>query len=186
MKKLFILVFAFSLLQVVGLKAQTPLFEFSTPFTDSASSWTVYTDQAMGGNTMADIVVSDTSVARFGGTLSFANRGGIAQTISPYISGILGSYEGITIRFKGDGTPFIVALQNVAMPCSAKHLEYLLRTEVDQWTEVQIPFSEFRNTYFGVAMIKHPLSLNDVHHVSFINAYQEGPFWIDIDWVKLF
>jgi hypothetical protein len=140
----------------------------------------------MGGNTMADMIVSDSSVARFSGNLSFANRGGIAQIISPYITDVLGSYEGVSIRFKGDGTPFIVTLQNVAIPCSAKHLEYLIRTEIDQWTEVQIPFSEFRNTYFGVAMIKHPLSLNDAHHISFINAYQEGPFWLDVDWIKLF
>ena len=77
-------------------------------------------------------------------------------------------------------------MQNAAIPAAAKHLEYVLYTEPNVWTEVQIPFSEFKNNYFGVPMLKNWLSLADTHHLGFINAYQEGIFWLDIDWIKLF
>jgi hypothetical protein len=166
--------------------AQTVLFQFSTPFTDSAASWNVYTDQVMGGNSTADISISDSSSARFSGVLSFANKGGIAQVISPYIADTLSKYEGIALRFRGDGTSFTISLQNATVSCAAKHLEYTLHTTLGEWVEVQIPFTQFRNTYFGVAMLKHPLSLNDVHHISLVNIYQEGNFWLDLDWIKLF
>lgn len=174
------------LLNTGRARAQTTLFEFSTPFTDSASSWNVYTDQTMGGNSLAEITISDSSTARFSGTVSFGNEGGIAQIISPFVSDSIGNYEGVAIRFRGDGTTYILCLQDLEMPCSAKHFEYKLFTEPNKWTELQIPFSQFKNTYFGTMTLSKPLNLKKAKHIALINAYQEGVFWLDIDWLRLF
>ncbi len=185
MNKLF-LVLLFCLVFSPLIGAQTTIFEFSTPFTDSANSWSIYTDGSMGGVSSADFWIDESSTARFKGLLSLANNGGIAQVISPYIPDNLTKYEGISLRFKGDGTPFIISLQNTAIPSKAKHLEYVLYTEAGVWTEAQIPFSQFKNNYFGVPIIKNLLTLNDAHHLAFINANQEGVFLLEIDNVKLF
>jgi NADH dehydrogenase [ubiquinone] 1 alpha subcomplex assembly factor 1 len=165
--------------------AQNILFDFEQPPQDSAAAWLLFSDAAMRGNSTAEFEVEN-NIATFSGVISLKNDGGIAQAISPEQNEDWQLYEGIILRVKGDGKDYILSLQRDPITEGGKHLEHRFATLKDAWTEVKIPFDSLENTYFDTYILSKPIKLDQVRYFTFINAYQEGQFALQIDWIKLY
>ena len=165
--------------------AQDMLFGFDMPPKDSTEAWLLFSDAAMHGNSTAEFEIED-STATFKGFISLKNDGGIAQAISPEQNEDWQLYNGVLLRVKGDGKDYILSLQHDPITSDGKHLEYRFKTLKDAWIEVAIDFAELQNTYYDAYITASPIKLDDVRYFTIINAYQEGRFALQIDWLKLY
>ncbi len=173
------------------VKTPKILFDFNQPTLDSATAWTVFTDQTMGGASQAEVNILPLNVpnggmADFVGELSLDNGGGIAAIISPMLTDTLQQYKGLTIKLKGDGRSYILSLQPDIISAVPQHLEYKFKTVANEWQEVKIPFSAMYMSFFDTLIANKKINLSHVHYLSIINAYQEGSFDLKIDEVSLF
>jgi hypothetical protein len=182
-----IIVFTVVLFCAVRVPAQTAhqLFALQNEkATDSSSAWVILTDRLMEGCSKAEMENTDTSLL-FSGTISSSNKAGLAQLISPRFSDSLHLYTGLTIRLRGDSSTFILALHPDLLSSDAKHLEYSMVASTN-WQTLEIPFSAFSAAYFDVQLLERAPALSTIHYFSIINAYQEGRFGLEIDFLGLY
>jgi hypothetical protein len=167
--------------------AQAPrfLFELPTPnTTDSSNAWVVLTDRIMDGSSRAESKSTDSSLI-FEGNVINKNKAGLAQLISPRFNDSLHIYKGIVLRVRGDSSNYTLALQPDLFSTAARHLECTFVLTPD-WQTLRIPFEAFECAYFEVPLTEKPPALHTIHHLSIINAYQEGRFFIEIGGVSLY
>jgi monofunctional biosynthetic peptidoglycan transglycosylase len=93
----------------------------------------------------------------------------------------------VEIRVKGDGKTYKLGLRDDAALDGVMY-QAAFRTETDVWQQIMIPFSEFVPTYHGRRLESEPtLDKSRIKSFSFlISDTQEGPFALEIAWVRCF
>lgn len=152
---------------------------------DSVHSWSPINDGVMGGFSRSDVQQTDTPALRFSGIVSLENGGGFASVRSGPVSFDLSGYDGILMRFRGDGHRYALNLRT----------EYHIRggsyrrqfdTEPIAWGEHYFPFSGFAPTSFGRPVHDAP-ALDSANIRSFgllISSRQHGPFSLEVAWLQ--
>ena len=123
---------------------------------------------------------------QFYGTLSLANNGGFASVRSrPSRLGLRNSDQ-LLIRVRGDGRTYYFDLR-VEGNRTAFSYRVSCATEKGKWQEFRVPIKMFRATSFGrVLRDSSPVDASRVVAVGFVIAdKREGPFNLDVDWIKV-
>ena len=159
------------------------LFDFSSP--GSASKWHSIDDRIMGGCSQSQPEHSADAGMRFHGTVSLANNGGFASIRSATTAADLGGYSGLRLRLRGDGKTYKISLRT---DCFFDGISYQAEfaTRAGTWQEVDLPFTCFTPTHHGITLSTvAPLDPAQVQSFGlFIADRQEGPFRLDLAWIK--
>lgn len=161
---------------------------FGIEFSDSAALvWRPINDGVMGGLSQSRLVTTDDVTGVFEGTVSLANNGGFASIRSQIDTTDLSSYDGLAIRFRGDGKRYRIRLRTDQRFDGIAY-QALFETSTGDWETIEIPFSSFQPTFRGRTPIDAPpLNTAEICQLGFMIAdKQEGPFRIEIAWVRVY
>merc|ERR1719469_547744 len=145
---------------------------------DLFSGWEIMDDGVMGGLSKGEI------------DMSLENNGGFSKLQSETNEVDLSDFEGITIRVKGDGRTYKLALQ-----CEGQTVQWWFwrnpisfesdfDTVTDEWIEVNVPYSAFIGTHMG-RLVQGAFDPSKVEEFGiFIADKVTGAFDLTIDWIK--
>lgn len=159
------------------------VFDFSRPV--DQQPWKSIDDRIMGGfsESRSECLASD--LLHFSGTVSLQNRGGFASVRSPEGQYDLGGCKQLIIRIKGDGQRYKLG---VRIDNYFDGVSYLAGFETlkDEWQEVCLPIEAFQPTHHGRQLAEAArLDLSQVKSLGIlISDQQEGPFRLDLVWIK--
>ena len=158
------------------------LIDFSTP---RLGNWTIVNDGVMGGRSASSLELTDDGTAMFSGFLSLENNGGFASTRALFDYLDLTGFDGILLRVKGDGRRYQLRIRtNGNFDGVAYSSEF--STDAGAWTEVSLPFSEFRPTFRGrIPRGLGPLDPSSIRQIGFLIGDKiEAPFQLEIAWIS--
>ncbi len=162
--------------------ASAVLFDFA----GEEPSWFTVNDDVMGGiSTSLVIVDSEAQQLSFSGNLSLDNNGGFASTRSSWTAYDLEEYDGIMLRFRGDGRVYQVRIRTETTGSDIAYAA-AFATETGAWQEVVIPFSDMVPLYRGfIVRDAGPLNTAAIRSFGLMLAdKQPGEFALDVDWIK--
>ena len=155
------------------------LFDFTND--DPKQNWIVVNDNVMGGRSEGGFSFKKKRLL-FSGTTN-TNGGGFSSIRTKPSDFILGDKTGLHIRYKGDGRTFKLGVR-----IEGKSVSYRSNfTSGNGWQEVKIPFDEMDVSWRGRPLSKeeHPLIKSKIRSIEFmIYDKQDGPFKLQVDWVK--
>ena len=156
-------------------------------FTDASTvnNWEAIDDRIMGGLSQSQPACIDNVGLRFSGTVSLENNGGFASIRSNPDTADLGQYTGLTLRLRGDGKRYKISLRTDHFYDGVSY-QTTFATEQDSWQEICLPFEAFIPTHHGIKLSTvAPMDLTSIKSFGlFISDRQEGPFQLDIAWIK--
>ncbi len=154
---------------------------------DDVPRMLIINDGVMGGVSTSDIEFSNEGYLRFAGNVSLENNGGFASFRSQSTSYDLSEFEGIKLRIRGDGKKYSFRLRTSRSMNGVAYAADFQSME-NEWQEVTIPFSDFTPRFRGrIIMNAGPLDSSNIRQLGFlISDKQQGPFALEIDWIKAF
>jgi monofunctional biosynthetic peptidoglycan transglycosylase len=152
-------------------------------FAAEAEIWPSIDDGVMGGLSTSAMVIEG-GVASFRGEVSFANNGGFASVRSRPQPRDLSALDGLLLRVRGDGRRYGFRLRTDAAFDGVSY-QAELAPLAGEWVEVALPFTAFEPVYRGRRVADHPpLDPARVTTFGLIIARQEGPFRLDLAWIR--
>lgn len=146
-----------------------------------ATNWITVNDNVMGGRSEGGFSFKKKRLI-FSGTTN-TNGGGFSSIRTNPSDFSLGDMEGLHIRYKGDGRTYKLGVR-----MEGKSVSYRSNfTSGNGWQEVKIPFDEMDVSWRGRPLSKeeHPLIKSKIRSIEFmIYDKQDGPFKLQVDWVK--
>jgi NADH dehydrogenase [ubiquinone] 1 alpha subcomplex assembly factor 1 len=141
----------------------------------------------MGGVSYSRFDFVGESTAVFSGSVSLKNSGGFASVRSTPSLYDLGKYAGLLLRVRGDGKKYKMNLKTEATLDGVQY-QAVFETRQNAWTEIVIPFSMFVPMFRGVYAYDSPsLDITTIRSFGFlVSDKQEGPFRLEIDWVRAY
>ncbi|MGD2031426.1 MAG: CIA30 family protein [Gammaproteobacteria bacterium] len=180
----FVLLLLMSSMNAADSEALYPIATFAGR---ESQQWGSIDDGVMGGlsNSRLERTVEGTGL--FEGRVSLANNGGFASVRAALGPTDLSDFHGVRIRFRGDGKRYRLRFHSSAGFDGVAY-QASFDTAPDEWQEVSIPFSDFRPTFRGRLLTDvEPLDTSSVQQVGLMIAdRQEGPFRLEIDWIKAY
>lgn len=164
---------------------ETTLFDFNT--TSQMESWRIINDGVMGGLSQSQMQLSKNSTAIFQGEVSLENNGGFASVRTIPQEYNIAGYTGLRMRVKGDGRNYQVRLR-INNRFDGAAYGYKFATKQNEWTVVEIPFSQTVPTFRGRVLMDYPaLDAAQLMQVGFLigNKVAE-PFRLEVDWIKAY
>ena len=161
------------------------IIDFSSA--DEQSRWEIINDAVMGGVSSSRISVLDNKAALFQGEVSMENYGGFASMRTHLQDFELAGFIGLIVRVKGDGKDYRLRLRTDSDHEGIAYQSHF-STERDRWITARLSFEAFTPVYRGMIISDAPeLDADKVRRVGFMIAdKQEGPFRIEIEWVKAY
>lgn len=161
------------------------VIDFSSPA--EQDHWEVINDFVMGGLSKSSVHITEDKTAMFQGTLSLENNGGFSSMRTRPDLYDLSGWKGLMIRVKGDGRDYRLRLRT---DDSFEGIAYQARfsTEQDKWITARLPFDIFNPVFRGNAVKDAPeLDVSGIRRIGFMIAdKQEGPFRLEIAWIKTY
>jgi NADH dehydrogenase [ubiquinone] 1 alpha subcomplex assembly factor 1 len=154
---------------------------------DEAQRWVIVNDGVMGGLSQSELIVTPGGTAVFQGKVSLENYGGFASVRSrPYPYQLRG-YEGVVLRVRGDGHRYQLRFRTDANYDGVAY-QAGFDTVPGEWRVIRVRFAECAPTYRGRQVPgAPPLAGEMIQQIGFLIAdKQEGPFRLEIDWVKAY
>jgi NADH dehydrogenase [ubiquinone] 1 alpha subcomplex assembly factor 1 len=147
--------------------------------------WEAVDDRIMGGCSQSQPTYIRNVGLRFSGTVSLKNNGGFASIRSSPENFDLGQYSGLTLRLRGDGRTYKLSLRTDLFFDGVSY-QATFNTIKDTWQEISLPFEAFTPTHHGIRLATvAPLDATGIKSFGlFIADRQEGPFQLDIAWLK--
>jgi monofunctional biosynthetic peptidoglycan transglycosylase len=161
----------------------TTMFDFDQA--SDAATWFAVNDGVMGGISVGGPEITADRTLKFCGRVSLENNGGFSSIRSVAFERDLTAYDGVLIRLRGDGKRYAFTIRtDVQIRAGSYRVKF--DTSVGEWVEVFLPFRDFRATSFGVELPDAPpLDSGKVQSFGFLIAdKQEGPFCLEVDWIK--
>ena len=152
------------------------LVDFALP--NETKPWFPLNDDVMGGVSRSELVATTSGTAIFRGVVSFENNGGFATVQTNLAQPLnLSAYRGLTIKLKGDSKRYGMYLRT-----TSRTLVYQATFDTSgEWQTVQLPFDQFKPTYFGRTVPGDPIDVSLIRSMSVLIEYkQEGPFSLEI------
>ena len=151
------------------------IFDFSKP--EDATLFKPVDDVVMGGVSSSQLTYQD-GFTHFRGNLSLEQGGGFASVRTEIKEVDLSAFEGLELRFRGDGKVYQLRLQT-----DAKDVFYTAEFEaLGRWQTLHMPFSSFLADYRGKPVENAP-DINLERVVSFglmIANAQTGEFGLEL------
>jgi monofunctional biosynthetic peptidoglycan transglycosylase len=159
------------------------IIDFSS--SDEQESWEIINDAVMGGVSESRISITEKKTALFQGTVSLENSGGFSSIRTHPRDFELSGYQGLMVRVKGDGKDYRLHLRTDDTYEGTAYQAHF-STEKDEWITVRLPFDDFIPVFRGRIINDAPqLDLRSIRRMGFMIAdKQEGPFRLEIEWVK--
>lgn len=157
------------------------LYDFSTA-SSTREAWTAVNDGVMGGVSAGLSRLSSDGVLEFIGSVSLDNNGGFASIRSNSNLVDLSSYDGITLRVRGDGKTYTFGITtDVFIPAGAYETKFDTADD-GAWQELYFPFEAFEATAFGNRIRgSRPLDPAQIRRFSLLIAdKQVGPFRLEV------
>jgi NADH dehydrogenase [ubiquinone] 1 alpha subcomplex assembly factor 1 len=163
--------------------AKKTLIDFSR--TNEKQNWRIVNDVVMSGVSQSEIIITDDSTAIFQGMLSLENNGGFASVRTNPTDYQLTGYAIITARVRGDGRTYQLRLRTDDRFDGISY-QSEFQTVDGEWIAVELPFGEFVATFHGRRVPDAPvLDPGKIRQIGFLIAdKKEGPFRLEIDWIK--
>jgi NADH dehydrogenase [ubiquinone] 1 alpha subcomplex assembly factor 1 len=165
---------------------EVTIFDFKNPA--SLKLWQIINDTVMGGVSESSLRVGGNGTALFTGTVSLKNYGGFCSTSSRENKNYdLSSSQGIAVRVKGDGKIYKLTLKTDTS-FNGYAYQFSFATREDEWITVQAPFKDFVARFRGTTMSDAPPVLTaEIKSFGFlIGDKQEGPFFLEIEWIRAY
>jgi len=155
------------------------IFDFTEEGIDD--QWIVVNDNVMGGRSEGGYSFRKNRLIFSGNTNT--NGGGFSSIRTNPTNFYLGDRTGLHIRFKGDGRTYKLGVR-----IEGKSVSYRSNfTSGNGWQEVRVPFDEMEVSWRGRPLSKeeHPLIKSKIRSIEFmIYDKQDGPFKLQVDWIK--
>lgn len=155
------------------------IFDFTEE--DIDDQWIVVNDNVMGGRSEGGYSFRKNRLIFSGNTNT--NGGGFSSIRTNPTNFYLGDRTGLHIRFKGDGRTYKLGVR-----IEGKSVSYRSNfTSGNGWQEVRVPFNEMDVSWRGRPLSKeeHPLIKSKIRSIEFmIYDKQDGPFKLQVDWIK--
>ena len=155
------------------------IFDFTED--DIHEKWIVVNDNVMGGRSKGGFEFKNEKLIFSGSTNT--NGGGFSSIRTIPIDFYFKDKAGLHIRYKGDGRTYKLGVR-----MEGKSVSY--RTNFDTgngWQEAKIPFDNMDVSWRGRPLSKaeHPLLKSKIRSIEFmIYDKQDGPFKLQVDWIK--
>ena len=165
------------------MKKQKEMENLIYDFTEDnpATNWITVNDNVMGGRSEGGFSFNKKRLI-FSGTTN-TNGGGFSSIRTNPSDFSLGDKEGLHIRYKGDGRTYKLGVR-----IEGKSVSYRSNfTTGNGWQEVRIPFDEMDVSWRGRPLSKeeHPMIKSKIRSIEFmIYDKQDGPFKLQVDWIK--
>ncbi|WOO40705.1 CIA30 family protein [Rubellicoccus peritrichatus] len=172
--------------------AETPqdsvtIDDFSKAKAES-NSWYAVNDGVMGGLSQGGVSFENAGILKFAGTLSLENNGGFSSIRKNVNQAGLEAGKGLKLRVKGDGRDYDLRLT------TSDRFRYMeisyrakFKTTADEWTTVEIPFSQLKPSVRGRALDGPQFNPGQTESIGLILADKvPGDFQIEIDWIELY
>ena len=157
------------------------LFDFDDA---DASDWFVVNDGVMGGESQGRLSLD-------GGTMSFTGElvtaGGGFTSVRVVRQADLSDYDGVELRVRGGGRTFEVEVNDATRNRRREVSRRAPFATTADWRTVRVPFSSLKPTAFGEPVDAGPLERADVRSFGlFIADGRDGPFELEVDWIRAY
>lgn len=165
--------------QMSDLSSKILVFSFEEE--NIEKKWMVVNDNVMGGRSKGGFEFKNEKLIFSGSTNT--NGGGFSSIRTIPIDFYFKDKTGLHIRYKGDGRTYKLGVR-----MEGKSVSY--RTNFDTgngWQEAKIPFDNMDVSWRGRPLSKaeHPLQKSKIRSIEFmIYDKQDGPFKLQVDWIK--
>ena len=170
-----------------GMAFQNPLDLFDFRHQDTSGRWMIVNDGVMGGVSESRLFLDEKGFLVFEGRVSLDYGGGFASVRSLINELDANSYQGILIKFRGDGKKYQLRLRHQDRIDGVSYFQHF-QTEEKKWMEVLLPFSRFQASYRGRLLPNHrKLDTKRISQIGLmISDKQEGLFQLEIGRIALF
>ena len=177
--------FLISVNQVMAMLEPRDLYDFSHQ--ETSGVWMIVNDGVMGGISESRLILDQQGFLVFEGRVSLDYGGGFASVRSILNRLDADSYDGILIRFKGDGKRYQLRLRQgdrMDGVAYSRHFE----TKTGEWEEVFLPFHLFQASYRGRLLPDYPkLDTSRISQLGLmISDKQEGNFRLEVQRIALY
>ena len=170
-----------------SMRKENELVVFDFDKTGDREQWRPINDTVMGGISESRLQLTKDGKALFTGNVSLKNYGGFASLQSKPSNYDFSGYNGILIRVKGDGKRYKLSIKNNTFLDSPRY-QAAFHTERGAWSTIRIPFHTMVPTFRGTVLTNEStVDITKVKSFSLlISDKQEGPFRLEIDWIKAY
>lgn len=151
----------------------------------TARNWQPVDDRIMGGCSQSRPEQIENVGLRFAGTVSLANNGGFASIRSKSGSWDLSRFGALKLRLRGDGKTYKLSLRTDIFFDGISY-QVAFATAQGSWQEISLPFTAFAPTHHGIRLTSvAPMDTAGIKSFGlFIADRQEGPFQLEVAWIK--
>lgn len=159
------------------------IFDFQTATNHPA--WQIVNDDVMGGMSTSRFQTLTNGGAIFSGVVSLENNGGFASVRSQPVRADLTGCDSFLLRVRGDGRCYKFSIRTES-GIDTPLYQIAFTAKRGEWEEHRLPFKDFVPTFRGRILTGvPPLNPAKVTSVGFVIAdKQNGPFQLEIDWIK--
>ena len=165
--------------QMSDLSSKILVFSFEEE--NIEKKWMVVNDNVMGGRSKGGFEFKNEKLIFSGSTNT--NGGGFSSIRTIPIDFYFKDKKGLHIRYKGDGRTYKLGVR-----MDGKSVSYRTNfTTGNGWQEAKIPFDNMDVSWRGRPLSKaeHPLLTSKIRSIEFmIYDKQDGPFKLQVDWIK--
>ena len=185
MTKLFTIFFIMTL-SIIPIQGSEKILSSFKSSGDSISDWQIVDDGVMGGLSKGKFDISGKQTLKFSGNLSLKNNGGFSSIRSKRTTMDLSEFKGIRMRVKGDGRTYKLRMESDSRyRRMAVSFQHEFKTTKEGWTEVFIPFDKLKASFRGWNLPGMKFNSKSIQRVGLIIAdKKEGPFELNVDWIK--
>ena len=177
--------FLISVNQVMAMQEPRDLYDFT--YQETSGVWMIVNDGVMGGISESRLSLDQQGFLVFEGRVSLDYGGGFASVRSILNRLDADPYDGILIRFKGDGKRYQLRLRQVDRMEGVAYLQHF-ETKTGEWEEVFLPFHSFQASYRGRRLPDYPkLDTSRISQLGLmISDKQEGNFRLEVQKISLY
>lgn len=156
-------------------------------FKTTCLNWMNVDDVVMGGVSDSAVQLTSDGTAVFTGNLSLENSGGFASVRTVLAQRNYADFDGFRIRVKGDGKRYSFRARNDDRFDGVVY-KFDFDTVSDEWTEVELPFLEFKPSFRGRILDDvPPLDRSNIAQIGLlISNRQAGAFRLEIEWIAAY
>ena len=177
--------FLISVNQVMAMQEPRDLYDFTHQ--ETSGLWMIVNDGVMGGISESRLSLDLQGFLVFEGRVSLDYGGGFASVRSILNRLDADPYDGILIRFKGDGKRYQLRLRQGDRMDGVAYFQHF-ETKTGEWEEVFLPFHSFQASYRGRRLPDYPkLDTSRISQLGLmISDKQEGNFRLEVQRIALY
>ena len=161
----------------------TPMMLFDFEGSD-VPRWSVENDGVMGGRSEGFVEIAD-------GTLVFTGEvvteGGGFASVRAARQVDLSGYDGIELRVRGGGRTFALDVDDGTRSRGRQVTRRGPVPTTDTWETVRVPFASLQESAHGQRVRVNPLDRSALQSIGvYISDGQDGPFRLEIDWIRAY